>query len=1048
MATSARTRKIKLPEQGQTSKAAGQPEGATAASRAARSNERPLVEDIRLLGRLLGDVIREQEGVAYELIERVRKLSVAFRRDADHEADKALKKLLKSLSGDQTVSVIRAFTYFSHLANLAEDRHHIRRRAIHERAGDTQEGSIEVALARLRWAGIAPKTIANMLAHSFVSPVLTAHPTEVQRKSILDAERDIAALLTTRDDIKALALAVNAVSPPRAARDCLSPRELAANEAQLRARIMQLWQTRLLRFSKLTVADEIENALSYYEATFLREIPKIYANLERELGNHAVHSFLRMGQWIGGDRDGNPNVSADTLNYALARQAEVALRHYLTEVHFLGGELSLSAMLVSVSRDMQALAERSPDTSEHRKDEPYRRALTGVYARLAATLKNLTGGDAARHAVAPQNAYVTAEDFLADLRTLEASLLAHHGKALTAQRLRPLIRAVDVFGFHLATVDLRQSSDKHEQVVAELLAVARIDGHYARLDEPAKRTLLMGLLNDARPLRVMGARYSEHAKSELAIFEAALVARERFGKEAIRHYIISHTESVSDLLEVLLLQKEVGLMQGVLDDHATNDLIVVPLFETIEDLRNAAPIMRDFYALPGIAALVQRSGAEQDIMLGYSDSNKDGGIFTSNWELYRTEIALVELFDELSGRAAGPSRGKAAPSGGTLGSFNRLRTGPAQDERGSVVASVGANIPHSIQLRLFHGRGGTVGRGGGPSYQAILAQPPGTVRGQIRLTEQGEVIGSKYANPEIGRRNLETLVAATLEATLLQQTKPATEVFLQAAAEISKASMAAYRALVYETPGFTDYFFASTPIREIAELNIGSRPASRYVAPTLVAPPPFALRYRRLPSNGANFPGSSPAENSSSERAERGSRIEDLRAIPWGFSWGQCRLTLPGWYGFGSAIEQWLAQGSSRKEALAVLQKMYRQWPFFQTLLSNMDMVLAKSDLALASRYAELVADARLRKKIFTTIEAEWHRTVASLALITGEKHLLAGNAALKRSIRHRFPYIDPLHHLQVELVKRYREGRGDNRVQRGIHISINGIAAGLRNTG
>jgi phosphoenolpyruvate carboxylase len=938
-------------------------------NKATQTNERPLVEDIRLLGRILGDVIREQEGTAaYELIEQVRKLSVAFRRDADVESDKALKKLLKGLSGDQTVSVIRAFTYFSHLANLAEDRHHIRRRAIHERAGDTQEGSIEVALARLRWAGIAPKTIASTLAHSFVSPVLTAHPTEVQRKSILDAERSIAQLLTARDDIKALALATGAISPALAAKDALTPRELAANEAQLRARVMQLWQTRLLRFTKLTVADEIENALSYYEATFLREIPKLYANLERELGNLPVHSFLRMGQWIGGDRDGNPNVSADTLNYALSRQAEVALRHYLTEVHFLGGELSLSAMLVDVSPAMQALANSSPDTNEHRQDEPYRRALTGVYARLAATLKSLTGGDAARHAVAPQNAYAKSEEFLTDLRTIAGSLRANHGEALVAQRLHPLIRAVDVFGFHLATVDLRQSSDKHEEVVAELLATARIEPAYAGLDEAAKRELLTSLLNDARPLRVVGAAYSTHAQAELAIFETARNARSRFGKEAIRHYIISHTETVSDLLEVLLLQKEVGLMAGTLDNNATNDLIVVPLFETIEDLRNAAPIMREFYALPGIAQLVKRSGAEQDIMLGYSDSNKDGGIFTSNWELYRAEIALVELFDQLANS-------------------------------------------HDIQLRMFHGRGGTVGRGGGPSYQAILAQPPGTVRGQIRLTEQGEVIGSKYANPEIGRRNLETLVAATLEATLLQPTKPATQAFLQAAASLSSSSMAAYRALVYDTPGFTEYFFSATPIREIAELNIGSRPASR-----------------------------KPSQ-----------KIEDLRAIPWGFSWGQCRLTLPGWYGFGSAVESMLAEGGTpakRKEAIALLQKMVKEWPFFRTLLSNMDMVLAKSDLGLASRYSELVTDAKLRKKIFSAIEAEWLRTVSALALITGEKHLLADNASLQRSIRHRFPYIDPLHHLQVELVRRYRAGQADERVQRGIHISINGIAAGLRNTG
>ncbi|MEI7515108.1 MAG: phosphoenolpyruvate carboxylase [Betaproteobacteria bacterium] len=931
-----------------------------------KGDERPLVEDIRLLGRILGDVIREQDGVAaFELVEQVRTLSVAFRRDADHEADRALKRLLKGLSADQTVSVVRAFTYFSHLANLAEDRHHIRRRAIHERAGDTQEGSIEVAISRLRWAGIAPKAISQSLAQSFVSPVLTAHPTEVQRKSILDAERAIARLLTTRDDIKRNSAA------PDSKKDALTPRELAANEAQIRARVMQLWQTRLLRYSKLTVADEVENALSYYESTFLREIPKIYANLEQTLGQYPVHSFLRMGQWIGGDRDGNPNVSAQTLEYAMRRQSEVALRHYLTEVHFLGGELSISAMLADCSPQMRALAELSPDGNEHRQDEPYRRALIGMYARLAATLHELTGTDAARHAVAPQNPYRLAEELVADLRTLESSLIAHHGQALTAQRLHPLIRAAEVFGFHLATVDLRQSSDKHEEVVAELLRTARVHSDYSALDEAQKRSLLMGLLRDARSLQVQGASYSAHTQSELAIFAMARAMRERFGVQAIRHYIISHTESVSDLLEVLLLQKEVGLLRGTVDTDAHCDLIVVPLFETIEDLRNAAPIMREFYALDGIAALVKRSGGEQDIMLGYSDSNKDGGIFTSNWELYRAEIALVELFDEI-------------------------------------------DAAHAIQLRMFHGRGGTVGRGGGPSYQAILAQPPGTVRGQIRLTEQGEVIGSKYANPEIGRRNLETLVAATLEATLLQATKPATKAFLAAAAELSASSMAAYRKLVYETPGFANYFFSSTPLREIAELNIGSRPASRKASQA----------------------------------------IEDLRAIPWGFSWGQCRLTLPGWFGFGAAVQEFIhgAQGehspAKTKERTALLQKMVRQWPFFQTLLSNMDMVMAKSDLALASRYSELVSDARLRKKIFSAIEAEWHSTADALSLITGHKQRLANNAALQRSIRHRFPYIDPLHHLQVELVRRYRAGQSDERVRRGIHISINGIAAGLRNTG
>ena len=929
------------------------------------AKDQPLIDDIRLLGRLLGEVIREHEGEeSYALIEQIRQLSVAFRRQADHQADQALKKLLKGLSDEQAVSVIRAFTYFSHLANLAEDRHHIRRRTVHERVGDVQDGSLEHSWARMQRAGIPASQIAATLSEGHVSPVLTAHPTEVQRKSILDAERAIAQLLAQRDELRQGSSAAGARST-----DLRLQRELAANEAQMRARIIQLWHTRLLRFTKLTVADEIENSLAYYQTTFLPQIPRLYRDIEQALGNERVAPFLRMGQWIGGDRDGNPNVTAETLRLALSSQADMALRHHLTEVHRLGAELSLSSMRIPVNPAMQALAERSPDDNAHRQDEPYRRALTGIYARLAATLKALSGGEAARHAVAPQNPYASADEFLADLRTIEAALLEQQCGALAGQRLLPLMRAVEVFGFHLATVDLRQSSDQHEAALADLLAVARIEPDYSALDEDAKQALLLRLLDDARPLRVIDAAYQPHTLSELAIFETAREMRQRYGAAAIRHAIISHTETVSDLLEVLLLQKECGLLHGTLDQGARAELIVVPLFETIEDLRNAAGIMDAFYRLPGIAAMVQRGHAdqysEQDIMLGYSDSNKDGGIFTSNWELYRAELALVELFDRLG------------------------REG------------------HPVRLRMFHGRGGTVGRGGGPSYQAILAQPAGTVRGQIRLTEQGEVIGSKYANPEIGRRNLETLVAATLEATLLPPARPVPARYLETAARLSQASMAAYRALVYETPGFTDYFFSATPIREIAELNIGSRPASRKAT----------------------------------------QRIEDLRAIPWGFSWGQCRLTLPGWYGFGSAVEQ-IAAELGQDEAARLLRQMHAKWPFFSTLLSNIDMVLAKSDLSLARRYADLVTDARLRRKVFALIEAEWHRTQAALELITGAGQRLAGNRSLARSIEHRFPYIDPLHHLQVELISRYRAGSQHEKVKRGIHISINGIAAGLRNTG
>ncbi|WP_293863465.1 phosphoenolpyruvate carboxylase [uncultured Alsobacter sp.] len=911
----------------------------------ASEKDQKLLDDTRLLGQILGDTVREQEGeTAYELIEAIRRLSVAFQRKADAQAGKDLDSLLKRLSPDETLTVIRAFSFFSHLANLAEDRHHIRRQAEHDAEEEAPEGTLAHSFEVLKAHGIDSERIVRTLSAAHVSPVLTAHPTEVQRKSILDAERSIAELLTARDGLR-------------------SARARAANEVQLRARITQLWQTRILRYTRLTVVDEIENVLSYYRSTFLREIPKLYAELEALTGR-PVAPFFRMGNWIGGDRDGNPNVTAETLRTALRRQSETVLRYYLTEIHELGAELSVSVTEAGCTGDLRALADAAGDDNPHRQDEPYRRALIGMYARLAGTLRALTGTEALRHAMAPGKPYALPGEVLADLRVIRDSLQRNHGGAMIGTRLGPLIRAVEVFGFHLATTDLRQNSDRHEAVVAELLRVARIETDYPALAEEDKRALLLRCLSDPRALRVRMAEYSQSTRDELAIFEAAREMREAFGAGAIRHYIISHTESVSDLLEVLVLQKECGLLRGTLApeeaSRAKADLIVVPLFETIEDLRSAEPIMRTFYDLPGIEALVRSSGAEQDVMLGYSDSNKDGGYFTSNWELYRASTALARLFEAKPG----------------------------------------------LTLRLFHGRGGTVGRGGGPSYQAILAQPPGTVKGQIRLTEQGEVIANKYANPDIGRRNLETLMAATLEATLLASRKAPPQEFLDAAGELSAHSMEAYRTLVYDTPGFTDYFFAATPIAEIAELNIGSRPASR--------------------------------------KATR--RIEDLRAIPWSFSWGQSRVTLPGWLGFGSAVERFVAADPAARTAL--LQRMVREWPFFKTLLSNMDMVLAKADPDMARRYADLVPDKTLGATIFAALDTEWQRTLAAMETITGETRRLADNPSLARSIAHRFAYIAPLNHLQIELLRRWRAGEVDTKAQQGILISINGIAAGLRNSG
>ena len=940
---------------------------ATRAS-AAPDKDAPLKEDIRLLGRLLGDVLRHQEGeTVYQVIETIRQTAVRFRRESDPTAGADLDKLLKKLTRDQTNSVVRAFSYFSHLANIAEDQHQNRRRRVHLLAGSApKRGSIATTLAKLDNAGVSGKTVKSFFADALISPVLTAHPTEVQRKSILDAEREIARLLAQRD------------SP-------LTPAEQSRNLQMLHAEVATLWQTRMLRYSKLTVEDEIDNALSYYRITFLRELPGLFDDIESDIAARfpqkdarkskpGAAPFVQMGSWIGGDRDGNPNVNAATMTQALSRQSTKILDFYLEEVHALGAELSISTLLVAVSPALQAMADNSPDTSPHRTDEPYRRALIAIYARLAATARKLGVANIMRREVGAVAHYDTADEFSADLEIIADSLRANHGAVLIRPRLNTLQRATQIFGFHLATLDMRQSSDVHERVLTELFSAATVSPNYAALTEDEKIALLMAELDQPRLLYSPYVTYADETESELAVLRMARTVRQQFGPRAIRNYIISHTESVSDLLEVLLLQKETGLFK--IDPKTGKqeaELMAIPLFETIPDLRFAAGIMDGLLSLPKIRTLVRQQGELQEVMLGYSDSNKDGGFLTSNWELYKAEIGLVQVFQK-----------------------------------------------HGVKLRLFHGRGGTVGRGGGPSHEAILAQQSGTVNGQFRLTEQGEIIASKFSNPEIGRRNLELVVAAVMEASLMPavtETKHARQLarFEQAMEELSEHAYQAYRNLVYETPGFTDYFFSATPIAEIAELNIGSRPASR--------------------------------------KSTR--RIEDLRAIPWGFSWGQCRLLLPGWYGFGSAISTWLAdeKTGSKTKKLATLRAMHKEWPFFSTLLSNMDMVLSKTDMAVASRYAGLVADKKLRNMIFKRIAAEHALTNESLSMVTGSRERLVNNPTLARSIKNRFAYLDPLNHLQVELIKRHRawkdDGRkADIRVHRGIHLSINGIAAGLRNTG
>jgi phosphoenolpyruvate carboxylase len=907
----------------------------------------PLRDDIRLLGRILGDTVREQSGEAvFGTVEAIRQNSVSFRRNEDVTARRELEATLNGLPPTEALQIIRAFGFFSHLANIAEDQHHIRRTRAHAlTASATREGTMAHALVRARQAGIRPSRLRAFFANAMVVPVLTAHPTGVRRKSTIDREMEVADLLAERDRLP------------------LTAAELAANEAALRRAVLTLWQTNLLRRTRLRVIDEAANGLSYYDYTFLSELPPFYADLEEELAGAGVAladslpSFLRIGSWIGGDRDGNPFVTEAVLRATLRAQSSRAFKYYLDELHLLGGELSLDSRLVGVSDALEGLAARSPDRSANRQDEPYRLAITGIYARLAATARVLDHLDAPQDAVGDAPPYGDRGELLADLAILDNSLVANGCQMLATGRLKNLRRAVDAFGFHLAALDLRQNSDAHEHTIGEMLGLVQPGLDYADLAEPERIRLLLAELGTARPLASAFLSYSAETASELAILGATAEAHRRYGRESVPHYVISQTTGVSDILETAVLLKEAGLLrprEGVLD------LDIVPLFETIEDLRRCGDVMDELLSLPEYARLLESRGRVQEVMLGYSDSNKDGGFLTSGWELYKAEIALVEVFRR-----------------------------------------------HAVGLRLFHGRGGSVGRGGGPSYQAILAQPVGAVQGAIRITEQGEVIASKYSNPELGRRNLEILAAATLEATLLQ---PKTAVpqpeYLAAMEYLSAEAYRAYRNLVYETDGFDRFFRESTVIGEIANLNIGSRPSSRKAS----------------------------------------ARIEDLRAIRWVFSWAQCRLMLPGWYGFGSAVSAWLETQPNR--GMTVLQAMYREWPFFQMLLSNMDMVLAKSDIAIASRYAELVPDAELRDRVFSRLRAEWQSVVDALLTIMGQESLLESNPLLARSIRNRFPYLDPLNHMQIELLKRYRAGDTDDDVVTGIHLRINGIAAGLRNSG
>jgi phosphoenolpyruvate carboxylase len=925
------------------------------------SAETALKENIRYLGRILGEVIKDNEGEkTFEAIEAIRQSAVKFHREGDKEFTRKLDGLLKELTNSQTIAVARAFSYFKHLVNIAEDLYSNYQYRIEENL--EAPGSVANSMRSFKDEKLNLKQIDDFFKTALISPVLTAHPTEVQRKSLLDTEQVISSLLANKTQL-------------------MSRQETEKNSRMLYAAVTALWQTRMLRFDKLTVDNEIDNALSYYRLSLLDAIPELLQDIEQDIGDmfgktgterYQLPSFLQMGSWIGGDRDGNPNVNAVTLESATIQQSTVAFEHYLREISSLRKELTPTTRLVNVSQELLDLASTSQDHSPHRQDEPYRLAIMAVMARLSLSFQTLIGNDASLHIennlAENLKPYANADEFLADLNIIANSLIKNHGELLVYPRLGKLIKAVETFGFHLATIDLRQSSDVHEAVLTELFVNAGYSFDYAALSETEKVNILLEELRQPRLLFSPFQKYSDLLQTEMNVIRKAREMRAKFGNRTVRQYIISHTETMSDLLEVALLQKEAGLLRGSWGSASVEmELNIVPLFETIEDLRNAPKIMSEWLSLLGIRHLIRHQGKEQEIMLGYSDSNKDGGFLTSNWELYKAEVYLVELFDQAD-----------------------------------------------VRLRLFHGRGGAVGRGGGPTYQAIMAQPLGTVAGQIRLTEQGEIIANKFSDPKVARRNLESFVAATIDASLFPQDQlPQNQrrTYEMLMDQLSSTAMHAYRDLVYGTPNFAEYFFSSTPISEIADLNLGSRPASR----------------------------------------KSTQRIEDLRAIPWGFSWGQCRLLLPGWYGFGSAIDDYLSASkdeTEKEQRIQVLRDMLTAWPLFKTLISNMDMILAKTDLIVAACYSELVLDDKLRATVFERIKKEHALTNQALNLILQNTQRLANNPTLANSIKSRLPYLDPLNHLQVALIKRHRSGETDVLVKRAIHLTINGIAAGLRNTG
>ena len=887
-----------------------------------------LAADAEFLKQSLFNLLHEEASPL--VVETVKLLSTS------DDSAALIEKVLPQLDEQQTHDLTLACGLFAQILNIAEDVHHERRRQIHEEAGHSAaEGSLTETVRKLKAGKVNGKAVQQQLDNTVVTAVLTAHPTEVQRQTVLSFNRRIRALLPQRER-------------------CTNPEALAQLRREIDTVLLGLWQTSETRQYKLSVNDEINNGVSIFPMSFFEALPKLYRTMERDFQTAypgvRVPNILKIGGWIGGDRDGNPFVSAETLRFAFRRHADAVFRFYRGELDKLYRELPLSIRRVKVNDDVMALAALSPDEEIARTEEPYRRAIAYIMARAMGKARSLGLGMGCKFGFLEP--YATVEEFLNDLKKLQRSLHENGSQLLAEGRLANIIRSVSVFGFHMMPLDLRQHAGKHADVVAELFQHAGLED-YNSLNEEQKQAALLRELSHQRPLYSPFITYSDHTRHELAIFNEARKIKDEFGEDAVTQSIISNCEQPSDLLALALLLKESGLL--VVENGKPHSRInIVPLFETIEALENACPVMETMFRLDWYDALLESRGNIQEIMLGYSDSNKDGGYVTSSWCLYQAELGLVELFKK-----------------------------------------------YDVRMRLFHGRGGSVGRGGGPSYQAILAQPAGSVAGQIRITEQGEVITAKYADPGNAQRNLETLVAATLEASILPDKKDPDAKLMQ---DLSDVSFKYYRELITH-PDFIDYFLQTSPIQEIATLNLGSRPASRKTL----------------------------------------ARIQDLRAIPWVFSWMQNRLMLPAWYGFGSAVET-LCEGNH--DTLAALREHAQSNPFFQAMLSNMEQVMAKTDITLAENYAGLSESPEKAAVIFGMIKEEYQRSRKALLDLLQTDELLRDNRSLARSLALRIPYLNALNGLQVAMLKRLRKDPHDPHTLLMVHLTINGVAQGLRNTG